>query len=111
MSETINWPGQSGQKYPMVLYELPCSTQFDGDGVYIMCQLAKGQWQAVFIGHGDLSERIAVAQKDRGIYRKGATHVCVGYAQGAKTERQAIVDDLLSLHLEAYAPTGCNQRP
>ena len=51
----------------MKLYELPYSMQFDGDAVYIMCRLAKGQWQAVFIDHGDLSERIGVAQKDRGI--------------------------------------------
>jgi len=83
--------------------------QFDGDAVYIMCRLAKGQWQAVFIDHGDLSERIGVAQKDRGICCKGATHVRVGYAQGAKSERLAIVDDLLTFHQKSYEPAGCNK--
>lgn len=111
MSDVVKWPGRSGQVYPMTLYELPCSSEFRGDGVYILCRHVRGQWEAVLIGEGDLAERVGVAEKDRGVYRKGATHVCLGYAQGAKKERLAIVADLLSLHQEAYEPKGCNQRP
>ena len=74
-----NWTGASGTKYTYFVYALPVNFNANQDGNYIYSRKNdKGQWLPVYIGQGDLADRISDNHHRADcIRKKGATHVQV----------------------------------
>lgn len=101
------WTGGSGQQYGFFLYPLPYACNPNQDGNYIFVRHDGVKWLAVYIGQGDMQDRIAAGQKDACIKSK-ATHIYVRLTPGGEAVRKQIESDLLAANPEAYVPTGCN---
>ena len=108
MANKIIWHGASGQSYEYEVYTL--STTFKKlDGNYIFVRQSGSTSYAVYIGEGNLKDRISPAHhKWDCIHEKGATHVHV-HLNADERSRKAEERDLLNEHTEAYDPTGCNE--
>ncbi len=115
MSQTTRqqcaWTGASGRSYTYFVYSLPCSFNKNQPGNYIYCRInARGNWVPVYIGQGDLGDRIGPNHHQAACIRsKGATHVHV-HLNRREQDRRAEESDLLAAHPESYQPTGCNEK-
>ena len=80
-------------------------------GNYIYAKVSQGRWLPIYIGQGDLGERTNIDNHHQSIClkAKGATHVHahVNQREAARMVEEA---DLLASHLQAYQPTGCNEK-
>ena len=107
--DKINWHGRGGKLYEFTI--CPINVQFnDGyGGIYIFARFVSNlnRWEAVYIGEGDLKKRTTEHIKIGCVTRKGATHI---HYRVNNDERGRFDDetDLLSAHIEAYEPKGCN---
>ena len=105
----LYWTGASGKKYGYWSKKLPFSCDPNQDGNYIFCKVVNNVWVPVYIGQGDINDRV----NDRPHYNcatgKGATHVHV-HTNSAEKDRLSEEQDLLAGHPQAYAPTGCNNK-
>ena len=111
MSEhiTVNWIGTSGQRYKYYIYNLPANFNPNQDGNYIYSKLnANNKWVPIYIGQGDLKERIENHHQAACIARKGATHIHV-HLNSKKEDRINEEKDLLANYTSAHQPTGCNE--
>jgi hypothetical protein len=110
-SPKCTWNGESGAAYSYFIHELPVSFNANQNGNYIYARKNdKGRWVPIYIGQGDLSERIGDDHHQAGcIERKGATHVHVhlNAKQGDRTSEES---DLLANYTNAYKPNGCNEK-
>ena len=106
------WQGRSGTRYTYKIWKLPVSLRTGQDGNYIYAKRNReGQWVPVYIGEGDLGERSGPGHhKADCIRRKGATHFHCHLNSDAAARRVEEAD-LLSRFTNAYAPSGCNERP
>ncbi len=109
---TCIWPGASGVEYEYYVHKLPASLKTGQNGNYIYArQNPLGQWVPVYIGEGDLGERSGPAHHKAGCIRqKGATHFHCHLKSDAAARRVEEAD-LLSRFTDAFAPTGCNEKP
>ena len=84
----------------------------DQYGNYIYAKLnAEGQWVPVYIGEGDLGDRVSDNHhKASCIKSKGATHVHA-HLTATKAAGLAEEKDLLARYTNAFEPTGCNEAP
>ena len=105
----IDWPGASGKMYHYWIHELPCSFNPNQNGNYIFCKIVNNKWIPIYIGQGDLNERVNDDDHYNCATRKGATHV---HVHTSSTERARLSEeqDLLDAYPQAYAPTGCNKK-
>ena len=109
MAETITWQGASGTAYEYAIFELPISLD-PCEGNYIFCKQSGNTWYAIYIGEGELSERVSDDHhKASCIEQKGATHVHA-HENSNENSRTSEEADLLKQHTEAYAPKGCNEK-
>lgn len=106
----VYWTGGSGKKYGYWFHPLPYSCEPGHDGNYIFTKVVNGKWIPIYIGQGDLNDRINDPAHQQCAIGKGATHIHV-HTQSAEQVRLAEEADLLAGHPEAYAPTGCNRKP
>lgn len=109
VTDTCIWTGSTGRQYNYRVFLLPVSFQ-SALGNYIYCRLASNGWIPIYIGEGDLSER--VGDNHHQIYcikAKGATHVHA-HATNSKSASQREETDLLGRYTNAYKPTGCNEK-
>ena len=78
MSEvpTCDWIGRSGQTYRYWIYSLPASFDPNQPGNYIIyARMDKqGYWMPIYVGQGDLNERVNNHHQDQCLRQKGATH-------------------------------------
>lgn len=103
------WTGRSGIKYTYYVYDLPISFE-KVDGNYIYCKIVNNGWVPVYIGQGDLADRVGPKHhKAHCIYLKGATHIHV-HTNTIEKSRIAEESDLLANYTQAYEPTGCNEK-
>ncbi len=80
------------------------------EGNYIYAKLVNGRWRPIYIGEGDLGDRIGDNHhKARCIKEKEATHVHV-HLNVNKENLKAEESDLLASYSQAYEPTGCNDK-
>lgn len=105
----VFWTGASGKKYGYWSKSLPYHCDPDQNGNYIFAKPAIGGWTPVYVGQGDLNERVNDPEHYQCAISKGATHVHV-HTTATLAARIAEEADLLAGHPEAYAPTGCNQK-
>ncbi len=104
------WVGKSGTRYPYFVYSLPESFKEGGDGNYIYAKLVESKWRPIYIGQGDLGERVSPNHhKAKCIADKGATHVHA-HLNSKESDRLAEEKDLLVNYSQAYEPTGCNEK-
>jgi hypothetical protein len=103
------WTGASGKEYAYFVCNLSFSPTADQDGNYIFAKDVAGYFQVVYIGQGDLASRKAAHLADGCVTQKGATHFLCHIKKNRRS-RLAEEDDLLQAYLEAYAPSGCNQK-
>ena len=110
MTKTCDWIGGSGTKYTYHIHELPISFK-KNDGNYIYSKLnANSNWVPIYIGEGDLSERIGDRHHQATCIRnKGATHVHE-HLNSTKNARKIEEQDLLQNYTNAYQPNGCNEK-
>jgi hypothetical protein len=111
MSNQIKWGGASGTAYTYNIHQLPVSFNPNQPGNYIFCKLnAQNQWVPIYIGEGDLGERISDKHhKWTCVKSKGATHVHE-HLNAIESNRLAEEKDMLAGHPIAYAPYGCNEK-
>lgn len=109
MATEFHWVGASGAKYVYWGHALPYSCDPDQPGNYIFCKLVGDRWQAVYIGQGDINDRVNDPEHFACATQKGATHVHV-HTNPSEAARLAEEDDLLASNPGSYAPTGCNER-
>jgi len=107
--EKCTWTGQSGTEYPYFAWELPANFKDDQDGNYIYSKKNdKGRWVPIYIGEGDLADRISDNHHQAGcIKKKGPTHVRLNQKEKDRTAEEA---DLLAHYTNAYTPSGCNEK-
>jgi hypothetical protein len=109
LNATCTWTGASGQQYTYHVYQLPQSFNTGQAGNYIFTRDESGIAPAIYIGEGDLGERISANHhKWTCIQTKGATQVHV-HLNADETARKQEEADLLAGNPEAYVPTGCNE--
>lgn len=106
----INWVGASGEKYKYYIWELPASFNENQRGNYIFSKLNKeNRWVPIYIGQGDLKDRVENNHQADCISNKGATHIYV-HLNSKKEDRISEEKDLLANYSNAYQPKGCNEK-
>ncbi len=110
-NQTFRWTGSSGREYEHWISPLPKS--FPSQlGNYIFAKMVNNQWVPIYIGEGDLEDRVSNHHRADCIRHRGATHVHVHtHEKEDKQKRLAEESDLLAGHPEAYEPKGCNIKP
>lgn len=110
MADTCVWIGASATKYTYHIHSLPVTFNPNQDGNYIYAKIVNNQWCPIYIGEGDLRDRVSDNhhQADN-IARKKATHVHVHLNANVKA-RTIEESDLLANFPQAYAPNGCNEK-
>ncbi len=105
------WTGESGTGYEYFIHELPVTFSANQDGNYIFSKKNdEGRWVPIYIGQGDLAERISDDHHQADcIKKKRATHIHVHLNKKEK-DRTAEENDLLANYTNAYAPHGCNEK-
>ena len=91
----IPWHGASGREYEFDIFALPCTMKPNLLGNYIFTKRAGDRWIAIYIGQGDLSDRVNEGQNDDCIQSKGATHVHARVMSGGEEARRSVEQDLL----------------
>ena len=105
----IFWTGASGHQYGYWSKALPYSCNPGQDGNYIFTKLVNNVWIPIYIGQGELNDRVNDPTHYNCATGKGATHVHV-HTMGREEDRLAEEQDLLAGHPDAYAPKGCNEK-
>ncbi len=109
-NKKCTWVGASGKQYSFHVYSLPQSFESEQNGNYIFTKEEGNVCPAIYIGQGDLGDRIGEAHhKWQCVQSKGATQVHV-HLNPDEATRLAEEEDLLAGNPEAYAPTGCNEK-
>jgi hypothetical protein len=109
MANEIIWNGASGTGYRYAVYPrhpqgIPAKTL----GNYIYTKVVNNVWVPIYVGQGDLSERVTKNHhRITCIDSKGATHVHM-HLNPKEADRLAEERDLLAGHSDAYTPKGCN---
>lgn len=107
MTVNTDWSGASGKSYTYEVHNLDWVPATDQDGNYVFAKLSRNTWYAVYVGEGDIQERMAAAL-DRGcVTRKGATHFHC-HLNDNKRSRLDEEGDVLNGNPEAFEPEGCN---
>jgi len=101
------WIGASGKQYKYYVCDLNFDFSPNQNGNYIFCKIEKGAWVPVYVGEGDLKDRVAFRKNDRSVGYKNATHIHA-HQNNNETDRKNEESDILARHSEAYDPTGCN---
>ncbi len=105
-----NWKGASGTVYRYYVHSLPASFNAFQDGNYIYAKFIDNAWVPIYIGQGDLGERISDKHHQAAcIKSKGATHVHV-HLNSNESLRMSEENDILTNYPEAYKPKGCNEK-
>ena len=107
---TCDWIGKSGTKYRYWVYALPAGFNEGQPGNYIWAKKnAQGYWVPIYIGQGDLQQRLSNHHQRRCIQQKGATHFHC-HTNASEWGRLSEEDDLLANYTNAYHSDGCNER-
>lgn len=105
----VYWSGASGARYGYWVMVLPYSCNPGQDGNYIFTKVVNKVWIPIYIGQGDINERVNDQKHYKCAIGKGATHVHV-HTKAAEKDRLAEEQDLLAGHPDAFAPNGCNEK-
>lgn len=108
-TQTETWEGASGTQYTYYVYPLPHSFA-ENKGNYIFARIGAGKWVPIYIGEGDLKDRVSNPDQGACIDSKGASHIHARLNENEQS-RKAEESDLLAGHPEAYVPNGCNVKP
>lgn len=106
----LYWHGASGKEYGYWSKELPYSCKPGQNGNYIFTKNVGDVWFPIYIGQGDINERVNDPDHYDCATDKGATHVHI-HLNSSKAARIDEEQDLLNEHTLAYAPVGCNEKP
>lgn len=102
------WTGKSGAKYEFETYSLDAKFNEKVEGNYIFAKPnADGRIYAVYIGEGNLKDRIDFRIREGKVQEKGCDRVCVMVNANEKN-RKFTEEDLLASNTNAYEPIGCN---
>ena len=105
----IYWSGASGQTYGYWKHQLPFSCGPGQNGNYIFAKIFNIVWVPIYIGQGDINDRVNAETHYKCAISKGATHVHV-HTNSVEKDRLAEEQDLLAGHPNAYKPSGCNDQ-
>ena len=105
----IYWTGASQKRYGYWSYPLLFTCNAGQNGNYIFTKVVNNVWVPIYIGQGDLNERINDPTHSECAAAKGATHVHV-HTNSSEQDRLVEEADILANHPNAYAPTGCNEK-
>ena len=105
----LYWSGASGREYGYWSKDLPYSCKPGQNGNYIFTKIVNNEWIPIYIGQGDINDRVNDPTHYECATGKGATHVHV-HTNATEEARLDEELDLLNGHPDAYAPTGCNEK-
>ena len=106
-SNFCSWPVSHADYFTFQVCELNVRVPETVRGNYIFAKLNGDRWDAVYIGEGIISERIAAHLNEGDVIKKGATHIhLIQIEDGVR--RKNLETSLLQFSPEAYAPKGCN---
>jgi hypothetical protein len=108
-SPDLYWTGTSGAKYGYWSIKLPYSCETGHNGNYIFTKIVNNVWVPIYIGQGDINDRVNDPQHYKCAINKGATHIHV-HLNWKESDRLAEEQDLLKGHSSAYDPIGCNEK-
>lgn len=109
-SDTCNWNGASGKTYLYHVHTLPFSFDSKQDGNYIYTKIVNNKWTPIYIGQGDLGDRVGPNHHQANcINNKGATHVHA-HLNPVEQNRTNEESDLLASYTNSYKPNGCNEK-
>jgi hypothetical protein len=107
----VAWPTTNGNSLEFTEYPININFGVGQFGNYIFSKFnsSNNTWLAIYIGEGDLKDRIADHINKGCITKKGATHIFIRL----NTDEKGRFDDetrLLVGNPEAYEPNGCNDK-
>jgi hypothetical protein len=109
-TETCTWTGASGTSYKYFVYELLHTFKKEQNGNYIYAKMVGKKWRPIYIGEGDLGERVSDNHHQAEcIKSRNATHVHA-HLNLKEQDRLDEEDDLLQNYPQAYKPKGCNEK-
>lgn len=108
------WVGASGKRYTMEAFSLETEVRPEINGNYIFGELYKNsdgtpKIRAIYIGEGNLRDRIRYRIEEGRVQKKGCNCFCAMINEDEQS-RKAIESDLLAANENAYEPIGCNIR-
>jgi hypothetical protein len=105
----VNWPTVNGKSLEFIGYPINTNFVVNQFGNYIFSKFNNNTntWYALYIGEGDIKQRVSEHIKNNDVIKKGATHI---YVRLNNNEKGRFDDetDLLIGNPEAYIPIGCN---
>lgn len=104
---TFDAGGASGEKYPLYYYLIGDEIPEDQQGIYLFCREIKGNWEVVYIGHGNIKFETEKLIKEGKVLEKGSTHIYVHVDNDVESQIRK-ESDIIGGNLECYEPTGCN---
>lgn len=105
----LYWNGASGTEYGYWSRKLPYSCDAGQNGNYIFTKIVNDEWVPIYIGQGDINDRVNDETHYNCAIGKDATHVHV-HTNSTEEDRIAEEQDLLKGHPSAYKPIGCNEK-
>jgi len=105
----LYWSGASGKSYGYWSKNLPYSCNPGQNGNYIFTKIVNNVWLPIYIGQGDINDRINDPIHYSCAVSKGATHVHA-HTNPTEADRLEEEQDLLAGHPDSYAPIGCNEK-
>lgn len=111
---TFIWIGASGKAYEMNAWSLDVSITPGICGNYIFGEMYRNEdgrlkIKAIYIGEGNLKDRIDFRINEGRVQRKGCNCFCAMVNENEES-RKAIEEDLLAANPDSYEPIGCNIR-
>lgn len=107
MAQSHEWRGASKNTYSYSIHDRGSLPERDQIGNYVFAKLTNGEWNAIYVGQGNLRECHQSALGVGCVQLKAASHFHYHLNENEK-ERLAEEKDLLDGHAEAHAPGGCN---
>lgn len=101
------WRGASGAGYRFQVNRLSWRPAAGMEGNFVFARQARGEWQAVLIGQGDVQKGYDAALRKRCVLLRGATHFHV-HPNGDRQKRLDEMRDLIAGNPECRGPRGCN---
>lgn len=108
----FKWTGASGKVYRMEAFSLDTVVKPGISGNYVFGELNEDgtKIRAIYIGEGNLQDRINFRIREGRVQEKGCNCFCAMINED-EDSRKEIEDDLLASNPNSNEPIGCNIKP
>ncbi len=107
LNEDSTWIVSNNKSYTFKDYSIDHVFDDKLVGNYIFAKRYNNRLKAIYIGEGEIKNRVSYRINDGCVIRKGADVICV-MENYNESSRKQIESDLLATNIDSYSPTGCN---